>query len=277
MTDAYHRGVPRRVVYSCVRCGMPFEMTRPNRKYCDSCKSNHHNKRDLYRAGRQVGMPVDIDGAAQPVHEISPSSPLAAWCGRCQTRVDWDGGTVCPACGTPWPRRRASKRVRLQVAERDGWICHRCSKPIDPGLPYGHPLALVADHFPVSISDGGPAIPANLKAAHSLCNGSHLGLGTMPQETIDSLISAGLMQRESDGASRYSLTPEGHRIIEEAKRSKNRDPLAVTLIRAVHRRDPHWWDKISDSERALAAEIMKLPIDRTGGVLPPPPSIGSTR
>jgi hypothetical protein len=155
------------------------------------------------------------------------------------------------------------------VAERDGWICHRCRKPIDPSLPYGHPLALVADHFPVSISEGGPAIPANLQAAHSLCNGSHLGLGTMPQATIDSLIIAGLMHRESDGVGRHSLTPEGHRIIDQAKRSKNRDPLAATLISAAYRRNPHWWDEISDSERALAAEIMKLPLDRTGGVLPP--------
>jgi hypothetical protein len=154
------------------------------------------------------------------------------------------------------------------VADRDDWICHRCRRQIDPGLPYGHPLALVADHFPVSISEGGPAIPANLKAAHSFCNGSHLGLGTMPQETVDSLIIAGLMHRESDCVGRHSLTPEGQRIIEEAKRSKNRDPLAATLIGAAHRQNLHWWDEISDSERALAEEIMKLPLDRTGGVLP---------
>jgi hypothetical protein len=72
----------------------------------------------------------------------------------------------------------------------------------------------------------------------------------MPQETIDSLINARLIQRESDGTGRHSLTLEGHRIVEEAKRSKSRDPLAVTLIRAAYRRNPHWWDEISDSDTA---------------------------
>jgi hypothetical protein len=51
-----------RVVYSCVRCGALFEATRPNRKYCDGCKVNHHNKRDIHRAAKKAGMPADIGG-----------------------------------------------------------------------------------------------------------------------------------------------------------------------------------------------------------------------
>jgi hypothetical protein len=90
----------------------------------------------------------------------------------------------------------------------------------------------------------------------------------MPQETLDSLIDAGFIYREGDSDGGHSLTPAGHRIIQEAKRSRSRDPLATTLIRAVHRRNPHWWNEISDSERALAAEIMKLP-QRANAVLPP--------
>jgi hypothetical protein len=60
------------------------------------------------------------------------------------------------------------------VAERDKWICHRCERAIDPALPSGHPLALVADHYPVPDGSGGPTVMENLRAAHSLCNGSHL-------------------------------------------------------------------------------------------------------
>jgi hypothetical protein len=46
----------------------------------------------------------------------------------------------------PRPGNNVGKRLRLRVAERDHWICHRCGMPIDPELAYGHPLALVADH-----------------------------------------------------------------------------------------------------------------------------------
>jgi hypothetical protein len=181
--------------------------------------------------------------------------------------VIWDGGGACPACSAPWPRRRAAKKLRLQVANRDGWLCHRCRRPIDPGLPYGHPLALVADHFPVSLSDGGPTIAANLKAAHSLCNSSHIGLGTVPQETVNAMVAAGLLREIENGSGRYAITSEGERSLAEWRRDAN--PLASALIRAAHFRHPHWWHEISDSERALAAEIMKLPLDRAGAVLPP--------
>lgn len=160
-------------MYSCARCGAPFEAAgprRPNRKYCDNCKVGHHNKRDMDRADARADMAGEGHGHTH-AHRAKPrSSTLAAWCGTCLTEMTWDGGTACPACGTPWPRRRAGRKLRLEVAERDGWICHRCQRPIDPSLPPGHPLALVADHFPGSLSEGGPTIPANLKAAHSLCN-----------------------------------------------------------------------------------------------------------
>lgn len=62
--------------------------------------------------------------------------------------------------------------MRNAAGERDGWICHRCGLPIDRTVSWPHPLAAVADHYPVSRADGGPPILANIKVAHSLCNGS---------------------------------------------------------------------------------------------------------
>jgi hypothetical protein len=122
-------------VYSCARCGAPFAATRSDRKYCDECKVNHHNKSDIDRTAARTRMSAGGQGYVHADSTTPLSSSPPAWCGACRSMVIWDGGSACPICGSPWPRRRASRKLRLEVAERDGWICHRCRKPIDPALP----------------------------------------------------------------------------------------------------------------------------------------------
>lgn len=136
------------------------------------------------------------DGEAHSSRTPQRSSSWPVRCGTCRSEAIWDGGIACPQCGSPWPRRRVSKRLRLQIADRDGWICHRCRNPIDPALsepPWvprsrsgigRHALCLVADHYPVSLSEGGPTIPANLRAAHSLCNGSGGSFGALTRSDV---------------------------------------------------------------------------------------------
>jgi len=99
-------------------------------------------------------------------------------CLKCRAQVGWSqsrdqktGQFTCPACGHVRPSRNASSKRRIQVGERDGWVCHRCGLPIDPSLDWPHPLSPVADHHPIARDDGGPPILANLKIAHALCNG----------------------------------------------------------------------------------------------------------
>ncbi|MBO0834097.1 MAG: hypothetical protein J2P28_01095 [Actinobacteria bacterium] len=103
----------------------------------------------------------------------------AMLCQHCNASVAWrqhrdlrTRGFVCPECSGRRPSNHASGRLRRKVGERDGWICHRCQMTIDPSLAWPHPLAAVADHHPVTRNDGGPPIAANLKIAHSLCNGN---------------------------------------------------------------------------------------------------------
>lgn len=101
-------------------------------------------------------------------------------CLGCGAEVDWgnargiDRSFECPECGTYRPSRNARPRVRLQAGQRDGWVCHRCELPVDPTVTPApnHPLAAVADHYPIPRDEGGPPILANVKIAHSLCNGS---------------------------------------------------------------------------------------------------------
>jgi hypothetical protein len=105
------------------------------------------------------------------------------------------------------PNHNVGKKLRLQVAERDTWICHRCRLPIDPALSWPHPLAATTDHYPISSNDGGPPIAANLKIAHSLCNGSNgpasgwrqvsvrYGLTDAEQVMIETIVKLPVMAR----------------------------------------------------------------------------------
>lgn len=102
----------------------------------------------------------------------------AMLCQNCGAQVDWrtarrtrKGPFDCPNCGAVRLAPLAGLMRRNQVGVRDGWICHRCGQPIDRELPWRHPLAAVADHYPISRGIGGPPIMANLKIAHALCNG----------------------------------------------------------------------------------------------------------
>jgi DNA-directed RNA polymerase subunit RPC12/RpoP len=108
-------------------------------------------------------------------------------CQRCGAKVNWrqaqgEGqALICPEChGRRWTKN-AGKKVRRRVGERDGWVCHRCGVAIDQSLSWPHPLSPVADHHPISRNQGGPTILANLKIAHSLCNGSSYLFVRAPQ------------------------------------------------------------------------------------------------
>lgn len=59
--------------------------------------------------------------------------------------------------------------VRRHVYERDRWRCWLCRRRIDPKLVAPHPLAASVDHV-VPQSEGVDHSPANLRAAHMLCN-----------------------------------------------------------------------------------------------------------
>lgn len=73
-------------------------------------------------------------------------------------------------------KRRASKRgafvapvYRAQIYERDRWSCHLCGKRINKNVTVPHPKAPTIDHV-VPLAAGGTHEPANVRAAHYLCN-----------------------------------------------------------------------------------------------------------
>lgn len=99
----------------------------------------------------------------------------------------------CASCAAVYSARVAKSRYRLkdarrraqmragesidvvEIADRDGWICHLCDEPIDPSLKWPHPGALTLDHV-IPLTPYRPGDPPgthtkdNVRAAHARCN-----------------------------------------------------------------------------------------------------------
>lgn len=61
------------------------------------------------------------------------------------------------------------KFTRLEIFERDGWICHICKDPVDKTLSGRSPMGATIDHL-ISLFDGGEHSKANVALAHNSCN-----------------------------------------------------------------------------------------------------------
>lgn len=67
--------------------------------------------------------------------------------------------------------RGASTEVihRKDIAERDGWTCWLCHKPVDPDTAWPDLMCASLDHV-VPLSCGGDHTRANVRLAHFRCN-----------------------------------------------------------------------------------------------------------
>ena len=70
-------------------------------------------------------------------------------------------------------REWITPRQRLEIYERDGWVCWLCNKIVDRNADYSHdeynPLYPSLDHV-IPRSKGGTHTPDNLRLAHVECN-----------------------------------------------------------------------------------------------------------
>lgn len=61
------------------------------------------------------------------------------------------------------------KKNRRRVLEESD-VCALCGKPIDRSLRFPDPMSATVDHIIPIIKGGHPSDPANLQAAHLICN-----------------------------------------------------------------------------------------------------------
>jgi 5-methylcytosine-specific restriction endonuclease McrA len=155
---------------SCAHCGAQF--TNPRSRVC----SVECGRVRMGNNARRLN-----DAPAQPV----PCDD----CGALTARGRNQEGRFCEACARV--RRRAKDRraaaarrgavivgPRPKVEDiglRDGWRCHLCKRPVDPGLHFQHRDAATLDHL-VPASQGGADEASNLALAHRGCN-SRRGIG----------------------------------------------------------------------------------------------------
>lgn len=76
---------------------------------------------------------------------------------------------------------------RLEILDRDNWVCHICSRPIGQSYVWPDGRMGSMDHV-VPVSKGGPHTSDNLKAAHLICNiqkSNRLSLVMSAQSLLD--------------------------------------------------------------------------------------------
>lgn len=71
-------------------------------------------------------------------------------------------------------RNRANEQgkrgfLRLQICERDKWICQICNKKVDKNVEYPNLKVASLDHI-IPVSKGGSSDISNLRLTHYICN-----------------------------------------------------------------------------------------------------------
>jgi len=154
---------------TCASCGsgmFPHAGFVQGRSTCRKCRALVHGTSTQYKRGCRC--PQCLEAKAKEMRDFNDSKRLESgvnystiW----RRRFREENGH--------WPNRRGSDwidpKARLEIYERDGWICYLCESPVDrEGGPNG-PLAPSLDHvFPRSL--GGGDTPSNLKTACRACN-----------------------------------------------------------------------------------------------------------
>jgi 5-methylcytosine-specific restriction endonuclease McrA len=159
------RALLRVVEHPCEACGVP--VMGKHRKWCEECA---HGRVEPWKLRRRLGLP-DVQhgvciGCGQAFTWMIRKGQQPRYCTElCSNRTRRD-------------RRRAHEKggyvedvPRLEIFERDRWICQLCGRKINRRLKHGHPMAAVIDHI-VPLADGGLHERRNCQAAHAWCNSS---------------------------------------------------------------------------------------------------------
>lgn len=188
---AYRQTV--KVTATCTVCGSEWAADRRAKsrpvKYCSrTCASVDRH------GGPSTPVPARHPSRSTPVPKTHPSRQRVDQrprflAGRCAHCGDWfiadrlafssHADRACsPRCikRLSEAKRRATERNafvervdRFEIFERDDWTCMLCGLPIRRGEVAPHPQSPSIDHV-VPLARGGTHEPANVQAAHFLCN-----------------------------------------------------------------------------------------------------------
>ncbi len=136
-----------------------------------------HRMRGEVVNGKRICAGCEID---KPLSEWGERKAPGGYCFDCaaaKRRDRWAAGLVDVEKNWQWQAtRRARKReqfvesfTRLEIYDRDGWMCGICGEDIPRGAARPSPLSASVDHI-IPISKGGAHSRANAQASHFRCD-----------------------------------------------------------------------------------------------------------
>lgn len=172
-----------KISMTCGHCGAPTVKHRTSRfaeRFCSyACRDARRVREAIERKLPALFMGRVVRTKAPPRPSCPPSKVRAWVAGRCrhctQPFLDMhpDARYCSPRCRKRFKRNERKDEVsnvtRLYVLERDGWRCQICRRGIPATVAVPHRKAGTVDHV-VPRSYGGSHDPANLRAAHFICN-----------------------------------------------------------------------------------------------------------
>lgn len=193
---------PRRnAVRGCEQCGKSMAGRHSNARFCDDrCWHRFHNppadltvpivcdvcSSEFYRKSERGTAPKFCTNRCEQWRRRHPDAEWIASgrrCDHCGTDIDHmrNGARFCsPICcsGFAGHKRRVMLRSlphepinKYRVFERDGWLCHLCTKRIDKTLKHPDPMSASLDHvIPISDPESPGHVWANVAASHLTCN-----------------------------------------------------------------------------------------------------------
>jgi hypothetical protein len=198
--------VPKTVV-PCAHCGADFDKWHPRQRFCSKrcnrvdetrrarARNNPDHRRhgvcmhcsgtcrvfvcDVCREQKKRERALAIKEHRRVNGRKKYKKPIKRGvCRRCEVKCE---NYVCNDCQRDVVEQgRRKYRERLQgiksepytsreIAERDGWRCQLCRKPVNPRKRHPDPMCASIDHI-VPISQGGTDVRANVQLAHLFCN-----------------------------------------------------------------------------------------------------------
>lgn len=160
----------------CEFCGVGLGSgRRSGTRYCSLRCS------ERFRFGVQIGHIVACKQCGQDFVATAKTNVL---CSSPCRRAEKHGNNLRRLSVIQRGYRDGETFTRLDVFERDGWMCYLCSEPVEPLLRYPDPWSASVDHV-VALSRGGQHTLDNVACTHFRCNLQKLtkSIGRLTEET----------------------------------------------------------------------------------------------
>jgi hypothetical protein len=158
---------PSRIRRYCLRCGIGIDYRDIRSKHCSSlCRD-----RDYAKVGTGTEM------SCLQCDKLFIKSKKSHKCCSASCAKRWDLQQNYESYLKRGQERRARERdgltnerfTRLEIFERDGWVCHLCNRPTDPTKSMRHRDMPSIDHV-IPLKFGGKHTRDNVRCAHFGCN-----------------------------------------------------------------------------------------------------------